>query len=209
MSTDFISLSHVLIDGMANYPSSPRSNLKQVAKVSEQGYDLSVFDSSFHVGTHMDAPGHMIEGGKYIDEIAIEQFIGQAAVFDVQNKMQIDIIDIDITLLADIDIVLFYSGFSANFTSVDYFTSHPVITQALAELLVEKNIKIAGFDFPSPDKAPFEIHKILLGNAVLIIENLTGLQPLIGAGSFQLIAIPPRIHAEGAFVNVIAVIPGS
>ncbi len=38
-----------------------------------QAYD---FVQSEHVGTHMDAPSHFVEGGKNIDELPLEDLAG-------------------------------------------------------------------------------------------------------------------------------------
>lgn len=43
-----------------------------------------------HVGTHMDAPLHMIGGGKKMDEINPERFIGKGVLIDVRGKDKID-----------------------------------------------------------------------------------------------------------------------
>jgi len=48
----------------------------------------------------------------------------------------------------------------------------------LGDFFVEKKIKLLGMDLPSPDKYPFRIHKKLLENNILIIENLTNLSEL-------------------------------
>lgn len=39
-----------------------------------------------HAGTHVDAPSHMVKGGKDIHDLPIEMFIGPAVVADVRHK---------------------------------------------------------------------------------------------------------------------------
>lgn len=204
MDVRYLSLSHTLVDAMPCYPGSKPPDLNQVAKVESDGYTMTVATLNFHTGTHVDAPVHMIEGGQYIDEIAIEHFVGNGVMFDVRGKDIVDVGDIITHRLVDADIVLFYTGFSSCFGQPEYFDSHPVITPLLAQLLVEQQIKMAGFDTPSPDKAPFNIHQILLANTVLIIENMTNLAQLLDVNTFEVISIPPKTHTEAAFVNVVA-----
>ena len=55
----------------------------------------------------------------------------------------------------------------------EYYINQPVIDEGLADFFVEKNIKMLGMDLPSPDNYPFEIHKKLFANNILIVENLT------------------------------------
>ena len=59
-----------------------------------------------------------------------------------------------------------------------------------------------GMDMCSPDKPPFPIHKILLGNDILIIENLTNLQQLSGK-RFTVYAFPAKFQLDGALVRVV------
>ena len=39
-----------------------------------------------HVGTHVDAPEHWVAGGKHIEEIPLDTFIGEAVVADFLEK---------------------------------------------------------------------------------------------------------------------------
>ena len=59
-------------------------------------------------------------------------------------------------------------------------------------------------DSPSPDRRPFEIHKLLLENNVLIAENLTNLDKLMSANNFEVIALPLKIHADSSPARIIA-----
>src|SRR5215510_2497405 len=38
-----------------------------------------------HAGTHVDAPSHMVQGGKQIHDLALDMFIGGAVVADVRH----------------------------------------------------------------------------------------------------------------------------
>ncbi|MFW6281647.1 MAG: hypothetical protein ACOC1O_02480 [bacterium] len=59
-------------------------------------------------------------------------------------------------------------------------------------------------DLPSPDKYPFEIHKILFDNNILLIENLTNLSCLLSVSDFEIIAFPLKIKAEASIARVVA-----
>src|SRR6478752_5068701 len=39
-----------------------------------------------HAGTHVDAPSHMVQGGKQIHDLALDLFIGGAVVADVRHR---------------------------------------------------------------------------------------------------------------------------
>ena len=61
-----------------------------------------------------------------------------------------------------------------------------------------------GIDTPSPDNFPFDIHKMLLNNNILIIENMTNLDKLLFIEEFELIALPLKIKADSSLLRAVA-----
>ena len=74
-------------------------------------------------------------------------------------------------------------------------------------LAIENNIKMIGFDMPSPDRFPFESHKMLLKNEIFILENLCNIEKLLNAKEFKIAAFPLKIEAEGSLVRAVAILP--
>ena len=101
------------------------------------------------------------------------------------------------------DIVLFHTGMSDRYYLLEYFNSYPDIPESVANYLVQKKIKIIGVDMCSPDHPPFPIHKILLKNNILIIENLANLKSLVGK-EFKIYAFPLKVSLDGSPVRVVA-----
>jgi kynurenine formamidase len=60
-----------------------------------------------------------------------------------------------------------------------------------------------GIDWFSPDKEPYPFHKLLLENNILILENLTNLDMLIGK-NFKIFAFPLNIHADSSILRAVA-----
>jgi len=153
----------------------------------------------------MDGPLHMVKDGKKLSEIYPEQFIANGHVIDVRSKSEIEA---DVLNDKDIkagDCVLFYTGFGKDFRSANYFENYPVLTEDLAQKLVELAIKFIGTDASGPDTAPYnKIHRILLAKEILILENLTNLESLLNIFKFEVIALPAKFDAEAASVRVIA-----
>ncbi len=81
------------------------------------------------------------------------------------------------------------TGWHHRWGSADYFTAHPVITGEAAQFLVDCGVMLVGVDTPSVDRAPYPAHLVLLGNDVLIVENLTNLDAIDG-DDFEFIALP-------------------
>ncbi|WP_307585910.1 cyclase family protein [Paenibacillus wynnii] len=90
------------------------------------------------------------------------------------------------------------------FGQAGYFKNHPVITLAFAELLVRKRVKMICLETPSPDQYPFEVHKYLFKNKILVTENLTNVEQLLNVDSFEVIALPLHIRADSSVARVIA-----
>jgi kynurenine formamidase len=79
-----------------------------------------------------------------------------------------------------------------------------VVDAVLAEFLVQKKIMILGLDTPSPDNAPFGVHKALMAAGILVLENLTNLDRIPADQQFEVIALPLKIKANGSPARVIA-----
>jgi len=102
------------------------------------------------------------------------------------------------------DIVFVITGFSKKYREAEYYEKFPEIGEDFASKAIELGVKIVGMDTPSPDRPPFKVHKLLLGKEILIIENLTNLESLVGVKDFEVFALPAKLHTEAAPVRVIA-----
>jgi kynurenine formamidase len=200
-----IDLSHTLSQDIPVYPGDPKPEFVQVASIEKEGYTDIVLKTGMHVGTHIDAPFHMINGGDRLSMISLDRFVGRGVLIDAHGRPELDR---DLLMGAEIrdgDIVIFETGFHLSFAEYRYYESYPEMTSKLAHELVARGVKMIGLDTPSPDRAPFAVHKILLASGVLILENLTNLQSLHEIREFQIMAFPPRLDTEGAPVRVVAI----
>lgn len=187
-----IDLTHTFTTQMPVFPGDDAATLKE--NISEEGICGFHLSTGMHVGTHMDSPLHMLPGTKKLSDFPPEKFIGTAILVDAQaNSIPGD----------GFDIVLLNTGFHHKFNTPEYYTDYPEISEELAHKLTQLNIKMVGMDTPSPDRSPYKIHKILLKQEILIIENLTNLD-LLPKTPFKLYALPAKFEAEAAPVRVIA-----
>lgn len=200
-----IDLTHTFTDEMPVYPGDPCSKLYQNCTIAEDGFTDHKIESCMHVGTHMDAPLHMIEGGAYIAEIPVSHFQGRGVLIDARGR---DVIDADILERRDIqagDIVLVWTGWDKKYWGGTYFDHWPIMTPAFAQSCVDKKIALIGMDTAGPDMdESFPAHKIFLPNNVLIIENMTNLEALEQVDSFLVHAYPVKYQADAAPVRVVA-----
>jgi len=160
--------------------------------------------TGMHVGTHLDAPLHMIPGGRSLPEIPPEKFFGRGVLIDAREKSQITVDLLTGTELQPGDAVLLHTGFSRHFREARYYQDFPTIAEDFAAALVAARIHLLGLDTPSPDRAPYPIHRQLLSAEIVIAENLTRLDRLLGIANFEVIALPVKFKAEAAPARVVA-----
>lgn len=199
-----IDLSHAFDQSMPVYPGDPSPEVVQVATISQHGYTDFHIKTGMHVGTHIDAPLHFIEKGRRLSELPIQRFTGKAHLINAQGKA---IVEEDVLSALDIhqgDILLVFTGHDQYFRQDAYYLEYPVISEDFARRAVRLGVGIIGLDTPSPDHAPYAIHKILLEAEVLIIENLTNLSQLQAASNIEIFAFPPKFALEASPVRVVA-----
>jgi arylformamidase len=197
-----IDLSVELNEQTPIYPGDPTTKVEKAAIMERDGYTDHYVSIGTHVGTHVDAPIHMLADGKTLDQYPVERFVGRGRYIKVDNK-SFDLAKIKSTDLQAGDIVLFHTGMSDVYNEPAYYDDYPAIPKEVAEYLVEKQIKMVGVDTCSVDHEPFDVHKILLGGNVLIIENLTNLRQLVNK-DFTVYALPIKLQIDGAPARVIA-----
>lgn len=202
-----IDLTHTFTPDMPVYPGDPKVTLEQIARLEKDTYNDHSLTTAMHVGTHMDAPFHMIEEGQKLDELNLEKFIGDGVLIDVRGKKEIDESCLTEAGLNNNSIVLIYSGKGSEYRKSSYFENIPYLTEAFAQSLVKRKIKMVGMDFLGPDPdAPWPTHKILLGAGIPILENVANLDQLEGIKKFQVIALPAKLESDAAPARVIAII---
>ncbi len=200
-----IDLTHVFSTNMPVHAYDVPPKLEQIRTLKDNSYNDWCLTSSMHIGTHIDGPGHLTESKKLISNIPVDKFVGKGYLVDARNKT------ITAKLFVDMPndpglIVLILTGWDKKFGTKEYFTEHPVLSEDFVRELVLRKVKMVGIDFFSPDLFPFSIHKLLLKNNMLIIENLTGLEKLVGVKNFEVIALPLKLATDSALARVVVVV---
>lgn len=199
-----IDLSHVIEDNMPVYPGDIKTNLHQTKYLLADKHNNHRLDISMHSGTHIDSPMHLTDCKQYISELSLESFIAQGCVLDVRNQTIIKLKAEYDALIKSSSIVLLYTGYDAHYGTKEYYENHPCVDIDLCKLLIEKNVKMVGMDIPSPDRYPFEIHKLLFKNNIYVMENLTNLNQLLNVDKFEVIAFPLKLKADSSMTRAVA-----
>ena len=215
------------------WPTEKGFNIEKVFYgITNKNYFYSAFKfcAPEHGGTHIDAPRHFAKDGMTVDELPIENLMGNLVVINVTAQAKKNP-DYAITVndlkafekkyrhLTEQDVVVFYTGWGKywqdkkKYLGTDKFNDvknlhFPGLSKEAALYLVSHNIKGIGIDTASMDPGnsqDFWTHRVILGANKYGIENLANVKllPAIGA---KIIIAPMKISGgSGAPTRVYAI----
>lgn len=124
-----------------------------------------------HIGTHLDTYEK--------SSIPLQYFKSKGVIFDVQNKSEVTIDDIDIDSIPENSFVIFRTGQIEKYPYGDklYFDNHPQLSKDLIQSLCSKSIRFIGLDCPGirQHAEHEEADRLCEKNGIYIIENLCNL----------------------------------
>ena len=152
--------------GCQVYPGDPAPE-RRVLSSMEKGdlYNLTAFNMCAHNGTHVDAPFHFLKGGKTIDALGLEPFIGLASVVEhhgiVSGNDAMEIIEKSRDRDPEAAKRILIKG-------------NAVVSSEAAKVFASKGILLLGNESQTvgPEDAPMEVHLILLGAGVVLLEGI-------------------------------------
>ncbi len=203
-----IDLSQPIQIGMPVYPGDDRVVLEHTQVFKEAGYNNHRLDTGMHAGTHIDGKMHLLDVEEYISKMPVEHFCGTGGIVHAEDEAVISLKPAYVQALKGKSIVLIHTGMDRYYGEDSYYTDHPVLDMNFCRYLAENKVKLLGIDMPSPDRFPFQLHKYLLKNNVLILENLTNLDKLSQDEEFEVMAFPLKIDADSSMVRAVARLTG-
>jgi kynurenine formamidase len=168
-----------------------------------------------HMGTHLDAPSHFISDSKTITDIPLERLTGEAVVWHVpavaDEAITVETLESMQPQPRAGDAVIIHTGWHSRFYDESY-REHPYLSTEAAEWLVAKGVHLVGMDLMSPDlpgrlRPPgydMPAHHVLLGNDVLIIENVGDASALAGHRVELIVGAIPFTGLDGAPIRLLA-----
>ena len=183
-------------------------------------WQSSRISALLHTGSHVDAPLHVVAGGRPIESLTLDELSGTAFVIDVHDTDEREAIDADRLRTAapgvpSDSIVAVRTDWTDRWwgTFPDYYTRSPFLTEDAGIWLANLRPKAIVVDFFEEECAvsmdftseDFVVHRALLGNDIPIVEQATrlgeaGPGPFLLRAPFMLLAgveaAPCRIFAE-------------
>lgn len=207
-----IDLTYPMTADMPVYPGTPPPKIHPIARFQGDGFREQQLTFSSHTGTHMDAPAHLLDQGETLDQLSVNQFFGTGLCIEAgmtkPGPIEWTMLQPYQKELSHSDFVVLRTGWGRHWGSPRYFQGYPVLSAAAAKRLAEFNLKGVGVDTLSVDKedtADYPVHRTLLENHILIIENLANLDHLPVGLFGQLYCLPLHLAAsDGAPTRVVA-----
>jgi arylformamidase len=209
--TIVLDLTHTIAEGMPAYPGTEPPTLQQANTVEKDGFAEMLVTMYSHTGTHIDAPAHMLAGAPTLDELGAGHFVGKACVIDVTTHALVEtsFLEAQTALLEGCDFVLFHTGWSRYWGEERYFADFPTLSLEAAQWLAGRGLKGIGFDAISVDpvgSVAFANHFVFFRAGMICIENLTGLDALVGR-QFLFSCLPLKLaQADGSPVRAVAIL---
>ena len=173
------------------YPGDPMPEKREL-KSMEKGelYNLTVFSMCAHNGTHIDAPRHFIQGGKTVDEISMDAFIGMAYVAEHSGVVT----DNDAT-----EIIANAKKQNMEAAKRILIKGEVEVSLEAANVFASSNILLLGNEPQSvgPQNAPMAVHLALLSADVILLEGIRLAE--VSEGIYFLNAVPLNLAgADGS-----------
>ena len=128
-------------------------------------YNLTAFGMCAHNGTHIDAPFHFIKDGKIVDSIGLETFIGMVYVAEYHGI---------ISGVAAAEILEKAKKQNPEAIKRILIKGDAEVSSEAAEVFAESGILLLGNESQTvgPESAPLEVHLILLGAGIVLLEGI-------------------------------------
>jgi arylformamidase len=169
---------------------------------SGDSVNLAAVTTSFHVGTHADAPLHVHSAWPASEALELDAFVGPARVValpaDWPLSQDLDVMHV-IDLLGGIVPlrVLLRTGYTV--AAGAFPADWPCLTRDAAEWLSNQGLRLWGVDAPSVDRREsktLDVHHALLGHNAFVLENLDLRD--VAPGAYELVAPPLSVHGADA-----------
>jgi kynurenine formamidase len=220
-------LTHPLTTSFPPFSPGEEPARRTVATIEADGYYMQEWTLIEHIGTHVDAPGHFIAGGRLGPVLKPSELIVPAVVVNIADRAARDpdtVVTVDDLRAFERrhgriprdSAVLMDSGWAAKVDDVDAYRGadeEGVLhfpgfgAEATEWLLRRRGIRALGVDTLSIDPGvseTFDTHLILLGADRYGVENLNNLDRIPRRGATIMVGLIPYEEGSGGQARIFA-----
>ncbi len=187
--------------GCRVFPGDIAPQKEELMRMTEGSlYNLSSLHMCVHNGTHVDAPYHFINDGKKIDEMSPEHYIGRAYVTEHEGIVTAEDARRMLAKARQAD---------ARSAKRLLIKGDAIVSADAARVFAEAKLLLVGNESQTvgPADAPREVHLILLGAEVVLLEGICLAQ--VPEGVYLLNAAPLLLAgSDGAPCRAILIADG-
>ncbi len=185
-----------------------------VVRLANQWYIMHNINMVSHIGTHIEAPYHILKDGRDLATLPLEIFCGTALILDLRGLPARTAITVEQVEAAAAqaggiqtgDIVFCNLGFARHYGTAEYGQA-PYFSTAAIQWLARSGMKLMGVDATGvelPGNEDHVNHHALFERGIPLIENLTGFDRLT-CSRVQVTAFPIAVAGLESFpVRVVA-----
>ncbi len=147
-----------------DFPGDPSPEKSQLLSIHNGDIcNLTAFSMCAHNGTHVDAPFHFLQNGSAIDQLGLEPFVGDCFVAHHEGNVTAGNAE---NILADAK--------TAGADKRILISGKAVVTAEAACVFADHGILLLGNESQTvgPENAPMEVHLILLGAQIVLLEGI-------------------------------------
>jgi kynurenine formamidase len=218
-----VDLTHEFTAGFPVYTGDPPAR-RTLTTIPANGFYKQEWTFDEHSGTHMDAPAHFVDGGRFTPELELRELVLPIVVIDIARRAQSDP-DTAVTAddlrrferrygrIPDGALVAMDSGWAAKIGDDAAYKGGPpgdyhfpgFGDEAIEYLLERRNAAAIGVDTLSLDNGPsttFSVHVNWLNADNYGLENLANLDQLPPSGATAIVGVIPWQDGSGGPARV-------
>jgi len=190
-------ISLTLSSNLVSWPGEDAFQLSKIHAISNgDNCNVTELHMSTHQGTHIDSPYHFLNNGATSEDLLIENLIGLCVIIDVAESDIINKAHVDNYDYSKYKRVIFKTKNSILWKNdtKEFDKNFVSLSLEAAQYLYDQGVVLIGIDYLSIEKfssLTHDVHKLLLGNNIIILEGLNLSD--ICEGYYELICLPIKL----------------
>ncbi len=192
------------------WPGDPPVKLERMREIAKgASANVSRLEIGVHVGTHVDAPSHFVDGAGTVEMLPMELLNGEAIVAELPEAEVLDAQTLESAGIPPGTHRLLLKTRNSKIWPTDggeFRTDFVGVDKSGAEWLVQRGVQLVGIDYLSiaPYKQSRPTHRVLLKAGIVVVEGLD--LRAVESGHYTLHCLPLKLlGSDGAPARAILV----